>query len=911
MNLASINGRKHALRVLDANRLRELLDAANLTVADKRSRDLLIGALSDARRVELSTVMGLLSRDELKAMCRALELPDDGRDKAPIIARLLGTAEDRAKADDEQPAPVHSNKPWREQVIDLLRRDEMQEAVERLEIEVNDRRVLQDLRTGLVASEHALQVVLETLPRVRLKELCRSLDLDDSGKEKSPIVARLAVGAAGAAVDGELDDVPDAPVSHTFGPEVVQTLIPGLTIDEARTYWPAKATLSFNGEVIPVDLHVRVVGGTGRNPLERRFQNPASAAAIAPTSGRPCLLIGAWLEHGKERAVLVAFDAYRRKDKTTRFSLFIPLPVLEEALDVGFVNHVSGSGEKIYAFRPEALARYLDTFSKDQNWGHLDPGSWARPKLWTQTPTVRPLAPTQANDQVEIRPKSGMYAAFARLNYKPWFALAELVDNAVQSFLANRERIVAAGGHETLVVDIHLEADELSVTDRAAGIRLQDFARAFSPATPPSDASGLSEFGLGMKAAACWFANEWSVRTSALGDDVEREIAFDVPKITRDGLDTLPIESRPSAPETHYTVVTMRKLRVVPKGSTLTKIKDHLASIYRLLIDDGTLRIRLTANGKTEELSFEQPKLLTAPHYARPTTEPILWRREIRVELSPKRVVTGWAGIMESGKYARAGFSVFRRRRLIEGSVGEAYRPRAVFGAHNSFASQRIVGELYVEGFDVTHTKDGIQWGEDEEDIAWDIHTQLDDEKLPIRDQAEGYRVKKSASLLPPSFGGGGLDSAIGPKNGVTIQVDPPSPDPIPDEPPVSVITPNPTALQHRTFTVQAGDDKEWNVRVELVRDPPAPWFDTSVATNEDGEHLHVRINLSHPFSEEHLNDNERALGPIVRLAVALAIGELQAKDQGVKFVGTIRKNANKILKNTHLMVPTNGGASE
>ena len=133
-----------------------------------------------------------------------------------------------------------------------------------------------------------------------------------------------------------------------------------------------------------------------------------------------------------------------------------------------------------------------------------------------------------------------MFAAFARLNYKPWFALAELVDNAVQSHLANLSALRNHGVGGPLVVDIVFEDDEISVTDRAWGIALKDFERAFSPATPPPDPTGLSEFGLGMKASASWFAREWSVRTSALGDPVERMIAFDIPKITREGLERLP-----------------------------------------------------------------------------------------------------------------------------------------------------------------------------------------------------------------------------------------------------------------------------------------------------------------------------------------------------------------------------------
>src|SRR5207248_1037192 len=157
--------------------------------------------------------------------------------------------------------------------------------------------------------------------------------------------------------------------------------------------------------------------------------------------------------------------------------------------------------------------------------------------------------------------KVGMYAAFARLNYKSWFAIAEFVDNSIQSYLHHRKRL----GDEPLQVDIRFDEDEIVITDRAAGIALHEFPRAFSPSEPPPDASGLSEFGLGMKAAACWFSRYWTVRTSALGDPVERMTRFDVDRITKEGIEHLPIEARPAESEAHFTVVTMRNLRVRPQ----------------------------------------------------------------------------------------------------------------------------------------------------------------------------------------------------------------------------------------------------------------------------------------------------------------------------------------------------------
>jgi len=38
-------------------------------------------------------------------------------------------------------------------------------------------------------------------------------------------------------------------------------------------------------------------------------------------------------------------------------------------------------------------------------------------------------------------------------------------------------------------------------------------------------------------------------------------------------------------------------------------------------------------------------------------------------------------------------------------------RPEFIFGTGNSYRRQRLIGEIHLEGFEVSHTKDGFQWG--------------------------------------------------------------------------------------------------------------------------------------------------------------------------------------------------------
>src|SRR5687768_9998541 len=116
---------------------------------------------------------------------------------------------------------------------------------------------------------------------------------------------------------------------------------------------------------------------------------------------------------------------------------------------------------------------------------------------------------------VNIRPGVSVLSVFRHLNYKPWYAVAEFVDNALQSYLTNLAELQSLHG-DTLKLRVDIELDstdggQLTVRDNAAGIHSRDYDRAFKAAAIPPDRTGLSEFGVGMKSAACWFGNEWSV----------------------------------------------------------------------------------------------------------------------------------------------------------------------------------------------------------------------------------------------------------------------------------------------------------------------------------------------------------------------------------------------------------------
>ena len=232
-------------------------------------------------------------------------------------------------------------------------------------------------------------------------------------------------------------------------------------------------------------------------------------------------------------------------------------------------------------------------------------------------------------EKVDIRPGVSVLAVLRHLNYRPWFALAEFVDNSLQSYLEHRPELEQLHGRDfRLRVDIDIDAAppaRISVRDNAAGIFETDYVRAFRPAAIPPDRSGLAEFGMGMKSAACWFAPNWVVRTSALGEAVMRTIRFDIENIVNDNIEELTIHQQSEAVDAHYTEIALENLFHVPIGRTVGKLKEHLTDIYRVFVREGILEVRF--NG--ELLSYQEPEILRAPYFKDRDGEEKLWRKPI------------------------------------------------------------------------------------------------------------------------------------------------------------------------------------------------------------------------------------------------------------------------------------------
>lgn len=511
------------------------------------------------------------------------------------------------------------------------------------------------------------------------------------------------------------------------------------------------------------------------------------------------------------------------------------------------------------------------------------------------------------SDAVSIRPGVGMLGLFQHMKYRPWYALGELVDNSLQSFLSNRDRLRdTEGSNYRLQVDVVLAKEDggrIEIRDNAAGISAAEWPRAFLVAEPPSDATGLSQFGIGMKAACCWFANEWSLRTTHLSETTVRSVTFDVPKIIAARDDTLAVREEPTDWRSHFTELQMWNLHRIPQTRTISKMRGYLGAIYRQFLRNED--IHLTFNG--DLVDYQEPRILVAPRWDADAGAPaVTWRKDVDLRLESGRRVSGFVGIRETGSTSEAGLALFYRRKVVTGAGDESYRPPEIFGQGNTFASQRVFGELNMDDFNVTYTKDAIVWYDEEEELLELLREHLNEGELPILRQANNYRsrvvappnmnsaenvVNRTGDLLKDA---GDLTSVVDDAAGEG--------DVIEADPETSGKTRGDEVSMSELF---ADRDVEisyagstWLVKLRLIADESqSKWL---TATRDPGtvhDVVTVAVNQAHPFMRAFCEAPGQELEPVWRVAIAVGLGQEIARQSGVKNAGIVTQKVNSLLR--------------
>ena len=491
---------------------------------------------------------------------------------------------------------------------------------------------------------------------------------------------------------------------------------------------------------------------------------------------------------------------------------------------------------------------------------------------------------------LEIRFGHENFANYKRLSYKWWYALAEFVDNSTQSFFDNRTELEAAYGKdgEQFSVFITTDRDIVRIHDNAMGMCLADLERAMVVGVPPQNAEGRSRYGLGMKTAACWIGDNWKIVTTKLGDPIEHTVEVDVNEVARGNVSPS-LSHRDVCEDDHYTIVEITAHHRPLRGRTIGKVKEYLESIYRKDISSGDMILRYNDN-ELKWKNFSEGDFLARKDGSVHQDDFIF-----EIDVDPPKVVEGWVGVLKKGARSKAGFSILHRKRLIKGWP-DSWRPELVFGAggRNDLINQRVVGEVNLEDFEVSHTKDEINWDGEEEDL---VEKGLLKHCKPFMETARKARGGQEADHGPTDVQ---VDAAVKTLEDelatreflevLELEETLPLIDQI--EASNQHVVENATT-EEPTFKVSLGD-MEVSVYIDSIGSPNDPYF---VSENINTNNLTIIVNAQHPHWQ--MLEGENSVVNYLRHCVYDGIAEQRAIR-----LRRVESDSVKRLKDSYLRVP-------
>lgn len=305
----------------------------------------------------------------------------------------------------------------------------------------------------------------------------------------------------------------------------------------------------------------------------------------------------------------------------------------------------------------------------------------------------------QEIEKVNIQSTAGtMHHIFERISYTPWYAIAEFVDNSSQSFFSNMDNMPDVD-HVTINIDYDSQNEVLTITDNAYGMNHEELIEALYAECGVGKKYGRNEFGMGMKTAAGWFGNKWSITTVQYNSGKKYTAVVDKETLEND----IPVYFEETSMEEHGTVIKIEKLtKKLSSPRTIAKIKDVLSSMYRRDISSGKVDLQYRGGS----FHFEEYPILKSFRGKD-------WKRDVdfKFEWSGKEYhVTGFVAIMNPGGYSKAGFALFRRDRVIIGGPDANYKPKEIYVQDQSQIALKLFGELNMDDFPVNQAKDGFVW---------------------------------------------------------------------------------------------------------------------------------------------------------------------------------------------------------
>lgn len=357
---------------------------------------------------------------------------------------------------------------------------------------------------------------------------------------------------------------------------------------------------------------------------------------------------------------------------------------------------------------------------------------------------------------VNVSPDMAMYNLLKNQGYETSYALAEFIDNAIHAWQQT------TGKKKPLKVVVKFysmdykkdlkKRNSIEVTDTGPGIPKSQIANAFKPAKEPTS-KGLSEFGIGMKTASVWFADEWQLTTRPLNDTNKYSFKFSLEALLKSGTDTINVEEKINDENMFGTTVFLRNLRKPISKIKFNEICNDLREFYQLFSSKRkTLLLSAEYDDTPIDLNFTPPdrSVLNAPVHKVIKGELYaignkrIWLEKLSFKFKGCDI-RGHIQLLETGSYkSNPGLVLFRHNRVITGITRIPYIPEKLFGTANKYGKQRIYGEFHLNDLPVSYTKDKFEFDEDE----FISLIKSNDSVIELLRQSSDYRSKGIPKII-------------------------------------------------------------------------------------------------------------------------------------------------------------------
>lgn len=488
--------------------------------------------------------------------------------------------------------------------------------------------------------------------------------------------------------------------------------------------------------------------------------------------------------------------------------------------------------------------------------------------------------------ELNIQPQAGVIGVFSRLNYKPWYAIAEFVDNSTQSFYSHQKEL-EENGIDGVDININYDADNdvLTIEDTAFGMELDDFTRAVKIDSPPEDKSGRNEYGMGLKTAASWFGNVWSVRSTQFGSDNEYYTEINIPELRKNNLNSVSIRCSKVDSTKHGTTIIIRDVtKKIGSPRTKNKITELLKSMYRRDLNNGLVKILYDGL----PLYYDEHDCLSFRNKN--------WRKELDFFFEfdgYNHHVTGFVGILKYGGFGRAGFALFRRNRVVIGGEEFNYKPDEIFGQVQSHVSLNLFGELDLDDFPINQAKDGFVWDDGLEEtfikaLKTEIKEYIEIAKISKKDRIKEDSTSKETSdsiqtnvqnVINSSF----VNNST-PLQATIFDLDDTSGEQT-NQSDLELYKEYQTEQNNqpeiidsevRSYQIQIDATTKCTINVQWTLGNTSTWI--RVDTDKENSNASIQLNINHPFFKP-FSEKEEFKEVLEKFAIAFALAEIRVKD--------------------------------